>query len=165
MDVLVRHAQERDFVRLTDIYNHHIKNGHSTFQTELATVDRLLEGLKKSDEVGPYQILVAEYKGEVVGRASSFKYRENEVFNKTVETGIYLDHSIMGQGIGSLLYESLFDALSKEDVHLAVVGIALPNDSSIALHKKFGFKEVGVFDEYAFVNGSFQSSLWMQKMM
>lgn len=36
MNVVVRHAQERNFIRLTDIYNYHIKNGDSTFQTELA---------------------------------------------------------------------------------------------------------------------------------
>jgi phosphinothricin acetyltransferase len=55
--------------------------------------------------------------------------------------------------------------LSKEDLHLAVAGIALPNDGSVALHKKFGFTDVGVFDEYALVNGRFHSSLWTQKRL
>ena len=71
----------------------------------------------------------------------------------------------MGKGIGSQLYHSLFKILAEEDIHLAVVGIALPNDSSIALHQKFGFKQVGVFDEYAYVAGKYYSSIWLQKRL
>lgn len=100
-----------------------------------------------------------------MGRASSFRYRQSQAFDKTVEIGIYLAPEAMGKGVGSQLYQSLFDALSNEDLHLAVVGIALPNNGSVALHKKFGFKNVGVFDEYALVKGKFYSSVWMQKRL
>jgi hypothetical protein len=34
-----------------------------------------------------------------------------------------------------------------ERVHVAVGGIALPNEASMALHRKFGFTEVGAFRE------------------
>jgi phosphinothricin acetyltransferase len=46
-----------------------------------------------------------------------------------------------------------------------VAGIALPNDASIALHKKFGFAEVGIFREYAIKNRERISSIWMQKRL
>jgi phosphinothricin acetyltransferase len=45
---------------------------------------------------------------------------------------------------------------------VALAGIALPNDASVALHRKFGFTEVGVFEEYAIKNGTYVSSVWMQ---
>ncbi|MEL6117978.1 GNAT family N-acetyltransferase, partial [Photobacterium sp. SP02] len=41
--------------------------------------------------------------------------------------------------------------------------IALPNDASVALHQKFGFREVGVFHDYARKQGEYISSLWMEK--
>jgi phosphinothricin acetyltransferase len=44
-----------------------------------------------------------------------------------------------------------------------VAGIALPNDASVALHRKFGFAEVGILDEYAIKHGAYVSSLWMQR--
>jgi phosphinothricin acetyltransferase len=50
-------------------------------------------------------------------------------------------------------------------LHLAVAGIALPNDASVALHRKFGFTDVGVFDEYAIKHGSYINSLWMQRRL
>jgi phosphinothricin acetyltransferase len=55
--------------------------------------------------------------------------------------------------------------LKNEALHLAIAGIALPNDASVALHKKFGFEEVGVFKEYAVKNGQYISSIWMQKRL
>ena len=129
------------------------------------TVEDMLGQFKNYDLIGPCRMLVAELNGEVVGRVGSFRYRQPQVFNQTVETGIYLAPEAIGKGVGSRLYQSLFDILSNEYLHLAVLGIALPNDGSVALHKKFGFKDVGVFDEYALVKGRFHSSLWMQKRL
>jgi len=49
-------------------------------------------------------------------------------------------------------------------VHVALAGIALPNDASVALHRNFGFTEVGTFREYAIKNGQYISSVWMQRL-
>jgi len=77
--------------------------------------------------------------------------------------GVYLDPAVLGQGIGSALYAVLFGALLKEDIHVALAGIALQNDASVALHRKFGFTDVGVFHEYAIKNGRYIDSLWMER--
>lgn len=79
--------------------------------------------------------------------------------------GIYLDPGVRAQDVGSLLYGALFDELQSETVHLAMAGIALPNDASVALHRKFGFADVGIFDEYAIKRGAYISSLWMQRRL
>ena len=39
----------------------------------------------------------------------------------------------------------------------------LPNDASVRLHGRFGFRPVGVFDEYAHQSGRPISSQWMQR--
>ena len=165
MEIIIRPAIEGDIPRLTEIYNHHIEHGHSTFQLQLTTNESQLESFKNSSLTGPYQTLVATRNETVLGKASSFRYRDGKVFEKTVETGIYLDPQIIGQGVGTLLYQSLFDRLSKENLHLAVAGIALPNNGSVGLHRKMGYREVGVFDEYAYVKGKYYSSVWMQKRL
>lgn len=92
-------------------------------------------------------------------------YRDHPAFIETIETSIYLSPVATGKGLGTLLYEQLFTILKNEKVHLAVVGIALPNEASIRLHRKVGFEEVGVFREYAKVNGKYFSSIWMQKRL
>jgi hypothetical protein len=42
-------------------------------------------------------------------------------------------------------YTALFTALEREDVHTIVAGVSLPNEASISLHERFGFRPVGVF--------------------
>ena len=78
---------------------------------------------------------------------------------------VYIDPEVRATGVGSALYGALFEALRAQDLHLAVAGIALPNDASVALHRKFGFTDVGVFDEYATKHGAYISSLWMQRRL
>lgn len=165
MDINIRPGTESDIPVLTDIFNYHIENGHSTFNEKPVTAEGMLDQFQHYGIAGPYRILVAEIDGKVVGRASSFRYRQSQIFDKTVEIRIYLVPEAIGKGVASQLYQSLFDTLSQENIHLAVVGIALPNNRSVALHRKFGFKDVGVFDEYALVNGKFYSSVWMQKRL
>ena len=43
--------------------------------------------------------------------------------------------------------------------------ITLPNDASIALHTRFGFREVGRFSEAGFKFGEYRDVLWMEKAM
>src|SRR5258708_27031473 len=61
------------------------------------------------------------------------------------------------------LYGELLKRLETQDVHLAVAGVALPNDASIALHRKLGFEEIGIFKEYATKHGQLISSVWFQR--
>jgi phosphinothricin acetyltransferase len=113
---------------------------------------------------GPYRLLVARRGDQVLGYACSQRYRDHEAFRETVEVSIALDVSSRGQGVGTALYRALFDSLALEpSVHVALAGIALPNDASVALHRKFGFTEVGTFHEYAIKNGQYISSVWMQR--
>lgn len=65
---------------------------------------------------------------------------------------------IVTQGPGPL-----FEILDAEPVHVAVAGILQPNDASVALHRRFGFTDVGMFHEYAVKNGRHFSSLLLQR--
>ena len=92
-------------------------------------------------------------------------YRVGMTQGTTVEVSIALDVSCRGRGLGGRLYQRLFDDLANEPVHVVLAGIALPNDASVALHRRFGLTEVGTFHEYAIKNGQYISSLWMQRTL
>jgi phosphinothricin acetyltransferase len=162
--MIIRPAQKNDLAALVDILNHYIEHSNVTFETTPVTVE------ERSDWIdgfgtGPYQMLVAERNGTVIGCAYSSRYRPRSAFNSTVETSIYLSPTHRGCGAGTALYSKLFDILALQPVHLAVAGIAIPNDASIALHRKFGFAEVGTFKEYASKNGEWMSSTWFQRFI
>jgi len=159
---VVRAATRSDLPELVRIYNHYVENSYATFDTQRVTVEGRIGWFERFSEVGPHRLVVASEEDRVVGCASSGPYRDHPAFARTVEVGIYLHPELRSQGIGSALYGALLDQLRFQDVHVALAGIALPNDASVALHRRFGFKEVGVFEEYAFKNGNYISSVWMQ---
>ncbi|MCP3803290.1 GNAT family N-acetyltransferase [Allokutzneria sp. A3M-2-11 16] len=161
----VRPARRSDLAQLVAIYNHYIDHSVATFDTEAVTVESRTAWFDSFSETGPYRLLVACDGDRVLGCASSSQYRAHPAFAETVELGIYLDPGRRGGGVGSALYGALLDRLSSENLHLAVAGIALPNHASIALHRKFGFTDVGVFEQYATKRGAYISSLWLQRRL
>jgi phosphinothricin acetyltransferase len=163
--VKIRNADIDDLDQLTEIDNHYILNSNATFDIEAQTTEQRKTWFNKYKDSGPYQLLVAEENNKILGYAYSSRYRDHFSFDQTVETSIYLAHDQKSKGVGSLLYKALFEKLASQKLHLAVVGIALPNEPSIALHRKFGFEEVGVFKEYAIKHGKYISSIWMQKRL
>lgn len=161
----LRYAKPDDLKRLTEIDNYYIANSDATFFVEPRKADDRRDWFSKYKEYGPYRMIVSEENGIIQGCAFSSRYRDHFAFDQTIETSVYLAPEARTKGMGTLLYLELFSLLKNEQLHLAVAGIALPNEASVALHKKFGFEEVGVFNEYAIKNGKYISSIWMQKKL
>ncbi len=80
-----------------------------------------------------------------------------------METTVYCAPEAVGKGIGRQLYAALFEALRGEDIHRFVAGYALPNPASEVLHRKFGFKVVGVFTENGRKFGKYWDVCWTER--
>ena len=162
--VEIRPGTEDDLAAIVAILNYAAANSIARFETQPVTVAERRDWFARFSVTGPYRLLVARDGDQVRGYACSQRYRELEAFRETVEVSVALDADSRGQGVGTALYRSLLDSLDREpSVHVALAGIAVPNDASVALHRKFGFTEVGTFREYAMKNGQYLSSLWMQR--
>ncbi|WP_345576692.1 N-acetyltransferase family protein [Nonomuraea rosea] len=157
-------ADETDLPGIVDILNDVAASSIATFDTRPTSVAERHAWFEQFSPTGPYRLLVARRHGRTVGYACSQPYRNHEAFRDTVELSVSLDAGCRSGGVGTSLYRALFDSLAEEPIHAVVVGIAMPNDASVALHRKFGFTEVGTFREYATKNGRYISSLWMQRL-
>ncbi|HEX7686913.1 MAG TPA: GNAT family N-acetyltransferase [Burkholderiaceae bacterium] len=164
-DLTIRPATAADAAPLRAIRNHWIAASHASFDEQPLAPEAVRDWIAGFASTGPHRLLVAERAGVVVGFASSQPYRAHPAFRHTVETSIYVAAGAGRGGIGSRLYDALFAAIADEGLHRAVVGIALPNEASVRLHRRQGFREVGTFDEYAIKNGRFISSVWMQRTL
>ena len=60
---------------------------------------------------------------------------------------MYVESGHQGTGVGRRLLVALLDELRRRGAHMAVAGIALPNDASVGLHQALGFEHVGTFAE------------------
>ncbi|MEU6482181.1 N-acetyltransferase family protein [Streptomyces sp. NPDC047017] len=157
-------ATARDLPGIVALQDHMAATSHARFATRPQCLEERWDWFAQFAGTGPYRMLVARRGGQVLGYACSQRYRDQDAFRETVEVSVGLGEGSRGQGWGSALYRALFGLLADEPVHVILAGIALPNDMSVALHRKFGFAEIGTFHEYAVKNGQYLSSLWMQRL-
>jgi phosphinothricin acetyltransferase len=161
--VSVRAGVEDDLEPLNAIYNRYVLETHYTFDLEPMTGEARRDWFTHHDTIGRYRLMVAILDGEVVGYASSGRWRPKAAYETSIETSVYLAPDAVGHGTGTRLYDALFHELEGEDVHRAYAGIALPNPASVALHERFGFKRVAHFTEQGRKFGKFWDVAWFEK--
>lgn len=161
----IRPAEEGDLGALNDLYNGYVLRSHCTFDLEPMTPAERREWFTHYAATGRHRVLVAISDEELIGYASSGRYRVKAGYDTSVETSIYLAPEATGHGLGAKLYRELFSALADEDVHRAYAGIGLPNPASIALHERFGFKKVAHFTEQGHKFGRYWDVAWYEKAL
>ena len=136
---------------------------HATFDVAPFTVAARRAWFDHYAVRGPHRLLVAEVDGDVAGYATSSTFRAKPAYVHSVETTVYLAPTAVGQGVGSALYGELFRLLGSEDVHRAYAGVALPNDASVRLHERFGFRELGTYTEVGRKFGRWWDVRWFER--
>ena len=145
---MIRNASAGDAKQICDIYNHYVINSTITFEEEPVSAKEMLERIEKLQSKFPW--LVYEKENEVLGYAYATEWRSRIAYQYSAETTVYLKPGMYGKGIGSLLCKALIAEMRRLPIHTLIAGIALPNDSSIALHEKLGFEKVAHFKEVGF---------------
>ena len=149
MEVLIRPAAATDATDVARIYNHYVLTTSITFETEAVASSEMAQRI---GEIAAASLpwFVAEADGRVIGYAYASRWKGRCAYRYSVEVTAYIDHESTGRGIGTALYTALLAALRGQSMHAAMGGIALPNEQSVALHERFGFKKVAHFAQVGF---------------
>ena len=142
---MVRNATIDDVNQITDIYNYYILNTTVTFEKTPVSNDIIEERIAQIQVKYPW--LVLENEGQIQGFAYATEWKPRGAYRHSVESTVYLRNGESGRGYGSELYSELINLLKNLKVHTVIGGIAQPNEDSIALHEKFGYKKVAHFKE------------------
>ncbi|HYD80064.1 MAG TPA: arsinothricin resistance N-acetyltransferase ArsN1 family B [Paucimonas sp.] len=148
----IRAAAASDAAAIAAIYNHYVLATAITFE-EQAVSDADMAARIGDVAAAGLPWLVAEREGRVIGYAYATKWRARPAYRYSVEVSVYTDAQAGVRGAGSALYEALFAELRARSVHVAIGGIALPNEKSVALHEKFGMRKVAHFSEVGYKFG------------
>jgi phosphinothricin acetyltransferase len=149
---IIRAAEERDSEGIARIYNHYIAGSTITFEEEAVSAADMCSRLAAaSGSRLPW--LVCESSQLVKGYAYASKWNDRSAYRFTAEVTAYLAPDSLGAGLGTTLYEALFDELRRLSYHTVIAGIALPNTASIALHENFGMEKVAHFSEVGYKFG------------
>ncbi len=145
---VIRDATPYDFARINEIYNWTIVDNHISFDTEPWTIESRRVWWEGRDT--DLDFLVAELDGYVVGVAYSSRYRPKKAYRSSVETTVVLDIDYLGAGLGTRLLGALVDRLKNRGLRTAIAIVSLPNEASMGLHQKLGYKTAGVIHEAGF---------------
>jgi phosphinothricin acetyltransferase len=146
MDVRIRPAEIADLAGIVAVYNHYVLETAATFEVAAVEPKDKMAWWQEHANGGPHRLYVAiGPSGDVEGWATTSPFRPRAAYRTTVESSVYVRPAAVGHGLGSRLYATLFGAIRGEDLERIVAGIALPNPASVALHRRFGFRPVGVF--------------------
>jgi L-amino acid N-acyltransferase YncA len=156
--VKARPARRDDLVAIARIYNEGIE-GHVTFETEP----------RSAADVEPWldrPIVVVEDGGEVVGWARVSAYRpERPAYDGVGEFGVYVAGSHRGRGVGRTAMEALRHECEARGYWKLLSRIFTENEPSLALCRKLGFREVGVYRRHARLHGEWRDCVVVEKLI
>ena len=140
MSALIRLASKADAGAIAAIYRPYVESSRISFEEESPDAAEIVQ--RMTSPVHPW--LVVEEEGCVLGYASTSSMRNRRAYRWSVESGIYLDPSAHGRGLGRRLLSAHLELLERQGFVTVIAGIALPNEASVALHEKLGFTLSGI---------------------
>ena len=160
MNMTIRSATPADAEAILGIYAPFITDTCISFETKVPTISEFMTRINSLITSYPY--FVCESNGKIVGYAYGSKHRERAAYKYSADVSVYVTPEYHRQGIGCMLYTRLLELLRQQGICTAYAGITLPNDKSVGLHKKLGFKEVGIFHNVGYKFDKWLDVLWME---
>ena len=144
---MIRDVTTDDVAAICEIYNHYITNTVVTFEEIPVTTEQMQTRIASVTESYPWIVFIDNE--QVSGYAYVGKFHQRTAYRHTLECTIYLHPEAAGRGIGKKLFAELLERVQQlpTPIHSVIGCIALPNEPSVALHEKFGFKKVGHLTE------------------
>jgi phosphinothricin acetyltransferase len=147
---------DRDAAACAAIYAPYVDPGPASFEERPPGAAEVARRIREA-----HAWLVAE-DGDIVGYAYASPHRARAAYRWAVDVAVYVDAEHTGRGAGHALYGALLPELARRGFRVACAGIALPNDASVALHERHGFRLVGVYERIGYKAGAWRDVGWWQ---
>ena len=149
--------QPADWDQVRSIYLEGIETGQATFETEAPDWEKWDAGhlhvcrwVARADEV-------------VLGWAVLSPVSSRPVYAGVAESSLYVRENLRGLGVGRALLEALVKCSESHGIWTLQAGIMAENESSLALHRKCGFREVGSRERIGQLNGVWRNVILLER--
>ena len=159
----IRTARIDDAAAIAEIYNQGIEERIATYETTLRLAEdqqAWLQFIAKR-----YPAVVAQNEKEIVGWASAGPYRDRECYQGIGEFSMYVHRDWRRRGVGDLLLAGLIDEAERLGLWKLLSRIFLFNEASRALCRKHGFREVGVYEKHARLDGQWIDVVIVERLI
>src|SRR5438445_5101497 len=150
-DIAVRFATPRDAAAVAAIYNQGIEDRIATLETELRSADERRQWMAGRGARHP--VIVAEQAGSVIGWASLNPFNPRPAYDHVADFSVYVERGWRGKGVGRRLLETLISRGRELGYHKLVLAAFPFNHAGMALYKRLGFSDVGVYHEQGVLDG------------
>jgi phosphinothricin acetyltransferase len=158
---VIRHADaRRDATACAAIYAPFVAETAVSFEELAPAPEEMATRIERLS--ASHAFLVAEIDGDVAGFAYAGPHRERAGYRWAADVSVYVHADHRGTGLGRALYDGLFPLLTRQGIRVAVSGITLPNDASMALHRACGFELVGIYRRIGYKAGAWRDVAWLQ---
>ena len=149
----IRKMQATDWDSVARIYAEGIATGYATFEKSIPTYEAWDSAHLKAS-----RIVVVE-NNNIVGWAALSPVSSRCVYGGVAEVSVYVAKEHFGKGIGERLMHHLISESEKIGLWTLQSGIFPENESSIALHKKVGFRYIGKRERVGQLDGVWKDNL------
>jgi len=155
----LRFAELSDAARICEIYAPFCQETAISFEAVPPSEDVMKERIRSVTGRYPWLVVAGDAR-QILGYAYASQHRERAAYRWSVDFAVYLAPEAKRKGIGTLLYSALIGICRDLGYHRAFAGITLPNDASVGLHEKVGFRPVGVYHRVGFKLGKWHDVGW-----
>jgi L-amino acid N-acyltransferase YncA len=155
-----RPATRRDAQAITRIYNQGIEERIATFETRPRTAWEIQAWF---DDKHP--IVVVEEEGVVVSFANTSAYSTRECYSGVAEFSVYTAREARGCGAGTLAMKALMEAAEEAGLWKLVSRVFVENEPSRKLLLSLGFREVGVHEKHARLDGIWRDVVVVERLI
>jgi len=159
-----RLEETRDAEATRAIYNLEVLESTVTFDL----VPRSLNDQQHwiAEHSGSHPAIVAiDNDDTLLGFASLSPFRPRAAYVPTVEDSVYVHRDARGKGVGELLLRDILTLGADHGFHSVIARIVGGHDTSIALHRKCGFEQIGCEREVGRKFGRWLDVVLMQRML
>jgi L-amino acid N-acyltransferase YncA len=160
MTLAARPASPDDAPILAQIYNEGIEDRVGTFETRPRTVAEIAAWFD-----GTHPIVVVERDGAVVAFAATSAYRSRECYAGIAEFSVYVARAARGQGAGTVAMRALIEAVKPAGIWKLLSRIFVENHASRRLMASMGFREVGIYEKHAKLDGKWRDVVIVERLI
>jgi L-amino acid N-acyltransferase YncA len=157
MKLEITRLQPTHWDKVREIYLDGLGTGLASFETQAPSWEQWDSAHLSSAR------LVALSEGLVTGWAALSPVSGRAVYAGVAEVSVYVGEAWRGQGVGRALLERLVEESEQNGIWTLQASIFPENQSSIALHKACGFREVGRRERIGQLNGVWRDTILLER--
>ena len=155
-----RPMTSRDAEAIARIYNAGIEDRVATFETRPRSAEEILAWFED-----PHLVVAVEEDGGVIAFANTAAYRPRECYSGIAEFSVYVAREARGRGAGRVAMAALLEAAEEAGFWKLVSRVFVENGPSRRLLRSVGFREVGVYEKHARLDGGWRDVVIVERLL